>query len=305
MAIPTTRTREVARIHVDASKCNGCGICVELCSDGTLSMNNGIPEQGSVSTFGCIGCGQSAAVCPKEALTVTGRCLSAGDLFPLPPVEENAAYESLLNLFVRRRSIREFKDRPVEPELLKKILDAAQTAPMGIPPSDVNALVLDSAEKVLRFSGDFCGVLEKMKWMFSGVGLAMMGPFLGKATKVMFRDFIRPLVEAYTGEMKQGKDVITYHAPAAIYFYGTEFTDPADPIIAATYAMVAAESLGLGTCMLGAIHPFLQNGGYAKKFREKWNIRYKTKAGLVVIFGYPKYKFHQAIRRDFAHIDFV
>jgi nitroreductase len=56
--------------------------------------------------------------------------------------------------------------------------------------------------------------------------------------------------------------------------------DVADPIVAATYAMIAAESLGLGTCMLGAKHPLIQNGKAAQKFREKHGIRYKSREGL-------------------------
>ncbi|MFZ4465107.1 MAG: nitroreductase, partial [Bacteroidales bacterium] len=45
-----------------------------------------------------------------------------------------------------------------------------------------------------------------------------------------------------------------------LYFYGSPYADPADPLIAATYAMIAGESLCLGTCMIGAVHPFIQNG---------------------------------------------
>ncbi len=85
----------------------------------------------------------------------------------------------------------------------------------------------------------------------------------------MFRDFIKPLIDVYTGYMKKGENMVTYDAPLALYFYGSPYTDPADPLIAATYAMTAAESLGLGTCMIGGVHPFIQSGGAAKKFREK------------------------------------
>ena len=74
----------------------------------------------------------------------------------------------------------------------------------------------------------------------------------------------------------------------------------ADPIVAATYAMIAAESLGLGTCMLGAIHPLIQNGKKAKKFREDHKIMYPSREGLFVIFGYPAVKYSKGIKRTFA-----
>ena len=77
-------------------------------------------------------------ICPQKAITIEGRCTSTDDLIEMPSKEEAASYKSMLNLLYRRRSIREFKDAPVESELIDKILEAAQTAPMGLPPSDVH-----------------------------------------------------------------------------------------------------------------------------------------------------------------------
>ena len=99
------------------------------------------------------------------------------------------------------------------------------------------------------------------------------------------------------------KLVSGFDAPLAIYFYGSPYTDPADPIIVATYAMIAAESLGLGTCMLGAIHPLIQNGKKARKFREDHGILYPSREGLFVIFGYPEVKYTKGIRRSFASVN--
>jgi hypothetical protein len=140
--------------------------------------------------------------------------------------------------------------------------------------------------------------------MFSKFFISIMRPFWGKANDEMFRGFLRPLFETYTGYMREGKNIVTYDAPLGIYFYGSPYTDPADPIIAATYAMTVAESLGLGTCMLGAIHIFIQSGGKAKKFRQKHGIKFPSREGIFVIFGYPKIKYHKGIKRTFASVEF-
>ena len=76
----------------------------------------------------------------------------------------------------------------------------------------------------------------------------------------------------------------------------------ADPIIAATYAMMAAEALGLGTCMLGTVHPLIQNGNMAKKFRKKYGIKYTSREGLFVAFGYKSVKYSKGINRTFASV---
>jgi ferredoxin len=304
MPIPTSRTKENARITIDAEKCNGCGLCAEVCSDDTIAMKDGkaVVAEGS-AVFGCIACGHCMAICPTGAIAVEGRLLSPDDMFELLPKKDAASYESVLNLFQRRRSIRDFKDKPVEQELIDKVLTAALTAPMGIPPSDVNVLVLSNKEKVFQFSKDYCEYLESLKWMVTPMGLMFIKLFYSRQNYEMFRDFIKPLIKVYTESMKKGEDIVMYGAPMAFYFYGSPYTDPADPIIAATYAMTAAESLGLGTCMLGAIHPFIQQGKAAEKFRKKWGIRFKSKEGLFLIMGHPKVKFHKGIRRTFANVD--
>ncbi|MDR2861784.1 MAG: hypothetical protein LBV07_04480, partial [Syntrophobacterales bacterium] len=124
----------------------------------------------------------------------------------------------------------------------------------------------------------------------------------GKTNDELFREFVRPAFDAYINEIDKGVNILTYDAPLAIYFYGSPFADPADPIVAAATAMYAAESLGLGTCMLGAVHPLIQYGGRAKKFREKYGIRYKSREGIFVIFGYPSVQYPKGLKRTFASI---
>jgi ferredoxin len=135
MPIPTSRTHENGHITIDAEKCNGCGLCTEVCSDSNITMISGkavVTQENA--TFGCIACGHCMAICPTGAISVNGRTLSPEDLIPLPDKSEMASYDSLINLFNHRRSIREYKDKPVEQELIDKILAAAATAPMGLLP---------------------------------------------------------------------------------------------------------------------------------------------------------------------------
>lgn len=303
MAIPTSRTNETAEIRINRDKCNGCGLCVDICSDLSLKMENGIAVKSSSAIFGCMGCGHCMAVCPTGAIEIYGRTISPEDVFDLPSKESTADFNQILSLFQRRRSVRKFKDRIIEPEIIDKILAAAKTAPMGLPPSDVHILVLDSKEKSRAFAKDFCVFLESVKWLVSGWFLTLMRPFWGKTNNDMFKGFIRPMVYEYTGKMSENVNVVNYDAPLSIYFYGSPFADPADPLIAATYAMIAAESLGLATCMIGGVHPFIQNGPKARKFREKYNIKYPSREGLIVIFGYPAVHFKKGIRRSFAEVN--
>lgn len=300
MAIPTSRTKECAQISIDSQKCTGCGLCVSVCKDFGLEIKDKKAVQSKTPCFGCIGCGHCMAICPEGAINISGRELSASDLFELPDPKLKSSYDQLLALLQGRRSIREFKEKAVEEDVLEKILVAARTAPMGLPPSDVNVLILNGRDKANKFSKDFCKYLEGLKWFVSGWFLALMRPFWGKANDQIFRDFVKPMFDIYIDSMNKGENYVTYDAPLAIYFYGSPFTDPADSLIAATYAMIAGESLGLGSCMLGGIHPMIQYGAGGRKFREKYGIKFKSREGLFVIFGYPAVKYSKGISRTFA-----
>lgn len=300
MAIPTSRAKEPGNISIDNDKCTGCGNCVSVCKDFSIELYDGKVRKSNNPCFGCIACGHCMAICPTGAITISGREISSDDLFEIPSFAEAAHYESLLSLYQRRRSIREFTDRQVDPVIVEKILAAARTAPMGLPPSDVNVMILNNKEAVRRFATDFCEYLEGMKWFVSDWFLALMRPFWGKSNDEMFKGFVKPLFNVYTGYMEKGVNLVNYDAPLAMYFYGSPYTDPADPIVAATVAMYAAESLGLGTCMLGGVHPLIQYGRKARKLREKYQIRYQSREGLFVIFGYPDVKYRKGIRRTFA-----
>ncbi|MCF7885809.1 MAG: nitroreductase family protein [Candidatus Marinimicrobia bacterium] len=302
MAIPTSRAKSKAKIKIHREKCTGCGLCVSVCKDFSLKLKDNKVEINEQNLFGCIGCGHCMAICPAEAIKIYGRTLTPDDIFTLPSRDKAADYKQLLALYQRRRSIREFSGQSVEKEKINKIIKAAKNSPMGLPPSDVNLLVLDNKDKSRKFAKDFCKYLDNIKWLVSKWFLTLMRPFWGKTNDELFREFVRPAINAFIKNMKAGKNIITYDAPLVMYFYSSPYSDPADPIIAATFAMLAGESLGLGTCMLGSIHPLIQYGSKAKKFRAKYSIKYKSREGLFVIFGYPAVEYDKGIKRSFASI---
>ena len=109
MAIPTSRTKESGQIHIDDTKCIGCGACVEVCKSFTLAIENKKAKDIGNLVLGCYACGHCMAICPTEAITIHGRTLSPDDIFDLPPAESAANYHQLLALLQKRRSIRKFK----------------------------------------------------------------------------------------------------------------------------------------------------------------------------------------------------
>ena len=302
MTIKTKRAQQYARVVIDHDRCDACGLCVAVCKGAPLSMIDGVVQVDQAQFFGCIACGQCMAVCPQDCILVEGRDLSHEDMFPLPQFDFNEAYASLTGLLVHRRSVRNFQDTAVPRELIQQVLDAVSTAPMGIPPSDIAVLVFDNQDAVQRFTADMMVFFQRVKWLFSDAMLRLLRPFMSKENAAMFRGFLAPAIRGILEKYTSGEDLLTYNAPCALYFYTSAIADPADPVIAATYAMLAAESLGLGSCMLGTI-PFCFK--YNRKLRHKYRVPNKSQQGLMLILGYPSIPYQKGIQRRLGAVRYV
>lgn len=301
MAIKTGRADGTAQITLDTEKCNDCGICAKVCKGAPLIMIDGRLEVEEPRFFGCIGCGHCMCVCPQECIEINGRDMHPADLIPLPDKASRADYEQLFDLLLSRRSVRSFRDLVVESEMIDKIVAAVATAPMGLPPSDVEILVLDTPAKVQEFAADVVMVMKKSRWFFSPILSFLLRPFLGREYIESVDSFIRPALNIFIEETDKGQDYLLYNAPLAMYFHCSPYSDPADPLVAATYAMLAAESLGLGSCMIGTPAYFIK---YSQELKQKYHLPIKNQPGIVVIFGYPRIKFRKALRRRLAKVTY-
>jgi ferredoxin len=299
MGLPTTHPGpSTATVSVDRGLCDSCGACARVCFGKPLEMVDGRIEIDPGRLFGCIACGACMSVCPTGAISVSGRDLGSSDVTDLAPATERAAYPELLALLRHRRSVREFTAEPVASETIDRLLEAAVTAPMGVPPSEVGVLVLEGRERVQDFTADTIAWFRRAERWLRPV-LPLSRPFMSRADYVMLRDFVFPALDVMFEKADGGVDWLTYDAPLAMLFYGTGFNDPADPYIPATLAVVAAESLGLGSCMLG----FAGYGAfYSKKFRLRWGLPKRIRPGIVVVFGHPAVHPRHGLRRRFSAV---
>ena len=64
--------------------------------------------------------------------------------------------------------------------------------------------------------------------------------------------------------------------------------------------MLAASSLGLGSCMLGfGAYPLR----YSRALRRKWGVGERAQMGLALVVGHSAPRFHHGIRRRFARVE--
>jgi ferredoxin len=299
MTIMHSIYRESGKVRIDPSVCKLCGACVRICPAELLTLDDGNVRVRSDSAFGCIACGHCMMVCPEGAITVTGRGVSPDDLLPLPPQQSKADADALAALMQSRRSVRRFSNQQVDAELLDRILEMASTAPMGIPPWDIGCVTIRGTEQVQQIAAEVIKGYEGFLKFFKPWVLASMRFFVRRATYELFRYFIHPLAEAYTASYRTGRDVLFWNAPALMIFHHSPYAEATDATIACTYAMLAAESLGLGSTIIGGATPIIQRN---KALCRKLGIPAGNTPSIALILGHPATNFRHTIRRRFASV---
>ena len=145
-------------------------------------------------------------------------------------------------------------------------------------------------------TGLYRGMLKLLR---RPIVMKLIKPFIKKSTYAQMQTFIIPWPGSSRTPATAAKTTCIYDAPAALPFHTSPYAHAADAVITRTYAMPAAESLGLGTCMIGFLAP-------------RWHTRLRScasttsptaiKPAIVLILGYPAVKFQHAVRRAFHSV---
>lgn len=286
---------------IDTNACKGDSICVDVCPEFIFEMADEKAKVIEGNVGSCILCGQCIAVCPSDAITIDG--LS-------PNLFENLEkwsfeYDDLHAFLSARRSIRNFKDKPVDRELIDKIVKAASTAPMGWPPHTTEILVVDDPDELKQLHAAAYKDYKEIMWaasnpIFKHVVRLKVGAELFK----LLREHVLPLAQnANEAFDKNGIDRYMYHTPAIMFFHANRWTASYEENahIICTYAMLAAQSLGLGTTIIGMMPPILDR---SKTLREKYGIPKDNKVITSLILGHPKYKYRKSVSRNFPSVRF-
>lgn len=285
---------------IDREKCNACGLCSTICPVEVLTKDDNGIEINNNNAFGCIACGQCMMVCPLECIAVTGRNLDPANIVDLPVEESRATADQLDALFLSRRSMRRFTADEVSRDLIERVVSAAATAPMGIPPWEVGITVFHGRDKVGELAADTVAAYSGfLKVIDNPLGKMLFRLVMKKTVWQQFESFIIPLGKILVEGRKKGADYVLYDAPVALLFHVSPYAEGADAFIACTYAMIAAESLGLGSCMIGCSAPMI---GRRKDLLMKYGLPEGNSPKIVLILGHHRSPHRRAIRREFQSV---
>lgn len=274
-------------------KCSLCMLCVRECVSGIWRNVDGVPTPGETDL--CNRCSHCIAICPKNAIIHEG--LDPAQLRPVKKM--NLDPDVYRDIVLSRRSIRQYKDRPVPRELIARILDLARYSPTASNDQNVGFIAVTDRALIREIAGGIFGFMDRLAaGLETGPGrLFMKLTGLSKNRYIRRMDYAREMVAG-------GRDIILHNAPALILVHGPAkggfICDNCN--IAATNIINYAHASGLGTCYIGFMTLALR---FSKKMRKKLQVPEGRKVYASLVMGYPGYAHPNTVSRKKADIIWI
>ena len=269
---------------IDKDKCVQAGFCAEECPTGLVRMDG--PDKYPTPLEGkehfCVECGHCVAVCPHDAITLDAMPL---DDFALIREDLVVSPEQAEQFIKSRRSIRSYKNKPVERQTLARLVDGARFAPSGHNMQPVEWVVLASRESVIQL------VELVVEW----------SRLEAEKDSEVARELNAPgLIRAW----ERGKDVICRGAPHLVAAHAAKsaITPELDSVIALSHLELLAHGFGLGACWAGYVLFAARNHPPILEFLS---IPKDHDLHGALMLGRPKYKYHRIPPRREAGITWI
>jgi len=264
-------------VTIDVEKCNKDGICVMACPANVIQMGAPDDVPAPIQDFEtyCLKCGHCTAVCPTGAFSLNW--LSPDQCPPIqrePTLSEQQS-EQLLR---RRRSIRNYKDKPVEREKLAKLLEIACYAPSARNNQPWHWTVVVEPAQTRRFAG------MVIDWMRTVIEQ--------NPEQAELRGFPRVVSAWDAGEeriCRGAPHIIVVHGDKN-YGFGAE-----DGALALGYLELYAPAIGLGSCWGGYFYSAVNA---CPPLFEALSLPTDHRAFGAVMVGYAKFRYQRLPLRN-------
>ncbi|NJD57677.1 MAG: 4Fe-4S dicluster domain-containing protein [Nitrospirae bacterium] len=277
------------RIKIDRDLCNGCGLCVTVCPTGTISLNEGTAV---VSGGESLLCGHCEAVCPQQAVRVIAideemsryATFSAEKTW-LP--HGKFPVSALVQLMASRRSCRSFLDKPVERAMLEDLIKIGITAPSGTNSQAWTFTVLPTKKAVASLAEQVASYFMRLNATAEKTLLRLFLRLIGKGElDAYYHGYYRKVKEALEEWQGSGKDRL-FHGSTAVIVVGSRpgASCPAeDALLATQNILLAAHSMGLGSCLIGYAVAAMKRDPSVQKHI---GIPAEEETHAVIALGYP------------------
>ena len=248
-----------------------------------------------------MGCGHCESVCPVNAIRVEALehpftlSFSAVDDRWLPHGEYDTG--QLVRLMRSRRSCRNYNDRAIDRKLLEDLSRIGTTAPSGTNSQLWTFTILASRQEVVNLGEQIAGFFDRLNRMAEKSWLRLLNKYFGKdALGNYYRNYYETVREGLQLWKQEGKDTLFHGATAVIFVGGKKRASSPleDGLLASQNIMLAAHSLGLGTCMIGFAVEAIKRDKNIKKLLD---VPDDESIFAAIALGYPAELYEKAAHR--------
>lgn len=274
-------------ISVDLDRCTLCKACVNDCVARLFYIESDTLHIVEEFEEWCISCGHCVAICPVDAVKI--KVYDTKSINEIYNTEDMPDFKSFYNFVRQRRSIRQFKEKPIPKESIEKLLDLARFSPTGSNSENVYYTVIKDKETVAKISNT---ITIKVK-RFAETLEDPKGREIIKArmSKEEFKLTIEnlPRTKSILKTIESGVDFWCWDGEL-IFIHGdiTIGGISTNSALSAAHIMLAAETLGLGTCSLGYLTFHVNQSDTIKNIIK---LPENHEVGYSLTIGYPKMKY--------------
>jgi nitroreductase len=241
-------------------------------------------------------CGHCVAVCPVDAVrvdTIDEKSFSFNSFELENDWLPHGVFDTsrLVQLMASRRSCRNYTEQSVDRLVLEDLVKIGTTAPSGTNSQNWTFTIFPDRGAVIEFA-------QRIGAFFRNLNRMAEKTLMRKALKLIGKPGLDNYYQAYYQSVKEGLEEWEQHRRDRLFHGATAVIVVAskpggscpkeDALLAAQNILLAAHSMGLGTCLIGFAVEAIQNDPTIKHFLKIPN---EETVYAVIAMGYPDEKY--------------
>lgn len=214
---------------------------------------------------------------------------TAAETSPTGRYRPGMPWNEIERVIYERRSVRDFKSKPVPPGLLRRVLESARFAPSAGNQQPWRFIVIDDPEMIREMEDDII-------WFIKLVTRILDNP--NRIVRLLLRPLTRfaqwrkpsefhPVPFILFQRISADALRVFHNAPVVVLLIEDRRgvgSPQLDLGIAGETMVLTAQSLGLGTCWIGLVKILM----YFPRWRKRLGIRYPYRLNEAIVLGYMR-----------------
>jgi len=219
---------------------------------------------------------------------------------------EGMPWNTVERIILNRRSVRSFRQEPLPDAMIRRILEAGRFAPSAGNMQPWRFIVVKNRALLEEMERDAVKIVRFFMFFLDYTRGGFLRRFIASINaKVMMRvlpNDLHPAPFALMVQIAQGKTPVFHGAPTLLLLLEDRrgvSSPPMDIGICGQNMVVAAHSLGAGTCWIGLIKVLM----YLPKWRKRFGVKFPYSLNVCIALGWPKPKADGPATREVQRVE--